>query len=67
MSKTEEIKKKQGFTKQSPKCSNCIYFKSEKVEQVSGFGVYIAEKNMRCTLGNFAVGKSNYCNLHHYE
>lgn len=64
MSKQEEAKKKQGFITKSPMCSNCINFKSKK-EQVKrpwSSQLFTVESELRCGIGMFKVGKSNWCN-----
>lgn len=64
MSKQSEAKEKQGFKKDSPKCANCIHFKSEKQIEKTAYGDYEKESSMRCSLGEFKVGKSNWCENH---
>lgn len=61
MSKVTANKEKQGFEKKSPMCGNCLNFTSEIIEEKDCWGCYKKEKNMRCTLGNFKVIKSNWC------
>lgn len=67
MSKQAQAKEKQGFRKDSPKCGNCRYFSCIEDCVTSQFGSYITETNLRCDLGNFKVGKSNWCNNHEFE
>ena len=67
MSKQSEAKEKQGFTKESPKCSNCINFSSHKFMEETKWGIYPREINVKCSLGNFKVGKSNWCNEHEFK
>ena len=66
MSKQSEAKEKQGFVKDSPKCSNCKHFTSDKEEVKKQWSrdSWVFEKNLRCSIGGFKVGKSNYCNQH---
>ena len=64
MSKQSEAKESQGFSKESPKCSNCKYFSSEKFEEETKWGIYQREQNVKCSLGNFKIGKSNWCKKH---
>lgn len=66
MSKQSEAKEKQGFQKKSPNCSNCKHFTSDKVKVDSKWNSngYVEEKNLRCGIGEFKVGKSNWCKLH---
>lgn len=70
MSKQSESKEKQGFRKDSPCCKNCDFFtfKTEK-RLMSYFGneQYTKISNFRCSIGNFKVGKSNYCNNHKFK
>jgi hypothetical protein len=66
MSKQSEAKEKQGFQKECPKCSNCKFFKSEKFIEETRWGNYEREQNIRCSLGEFKVGKSNWCNQHSF-
>jgi len=63
MSKKANKKTEQGY---EPKpifamCSNCIYFKSDFEKKEYG---YMAEKNIRCGVGHFAVKKQGTCKLH---
>lgn len=51
MSKQSENKRKQGFRKDAPCCSNCMNFTS----------------NLRCSIGGFAVIKSNWCQKHRFK
>lgn len=62
MSKQSEAKAKQGYTKDVPKCSNCVNF-SFDTEKV-GWGNYVLEKNLRCGIGMFKVNKTAACNMH---
>lgn len=57
MSKESVAKKNQGFIKKPewPCCGNCDNFSSTVIN--GGFD----EKNKKCTIGNFAVGKSDVC------
>lgn len=69
MSKQSENKEKQGFQKKSPCCGNCINFMSEMVKE-KGFmpgSYWTREKNLRCKIGGFAIGKSNWCKLHEFK
>ena len=69
MSKQSEAKEKQGFRKTGNMCSNCNNYTSVRVrKEYTGYGgkqVWYEEREKRCLLGGFAVGKSNVCN--HYE
>lgn len=64
MSKQSEAKESQGFLKECHKCSNCKYFSSEKIEEKTRWGIYKKEINLKCSLGNFKVAKSNWCKQH---
>ena len=64
MSKQSENKQKQGFQKKYPCCSNCAHFRSEIVKEPSSIrenGFWEREKNLRCGIGGFKIGKSNWC------
>lgn len=70
MSKQSDNKEKQGFRKNSPCCGNCKNYTSEIIERTSKYSphyTYQKEGNMRCSLGEFAVGKSNWCTLHEFK
>ena len=69
MSKQSEAKEKQGFKKDSPKCSNCVNFSSEKENYTTQWSSteYTREFNLRCKIGDFKVGKSNWCSLHNFN
>lgn len=67
MSKQSDAKKRQGYNPEASQrvCGKCFYFQSDKVEQLGYNGKpngYILEKNLRCTLGGFAVKKLALCN-----
>ena len=68
MSKQSEAKEKQGFLKKSPTCSNCINFSLEKEQYKIQWSSqeFTREFNLRCKIGNFKVGKSNWCNQHSF-
>jgi hypothetical protein len=63
MSKQSEAKERQGFRKKPEWaiCSGCEYFTWDEVHKYPG---YIQEKNVRCSLGGFKVGKTDTCNMH---
>lgn len=63
--KLETIKAEMGFQKTAPMCGNCKHFSTEK-ETISGWNgqEYTLEKKLRCGLGGFKVGKSNWCLKH---
>jgi hypothetical protein len=69
MSKQSEAKEKQGFRKYSPCCKNCDFFtfKRENVKSKYGNYEFTKESDLRCAIGNFKVGKSNYCNNHKFK
>lgn len=66
MSKQSESKQKQMFQKKCPNCGNCKHFKfeTEKIMGTYGSKEFIKQINLRCGIGNFAVGKSNWCKEH---
>lgn len=63
-SKIEQAKQQQGWQKTPKTCVNCKHFSSEKQDIKGVYGNYTEEKNLRCTIGGFKVGKSNVCDLH---
>ena len=69
MSKQSEAKEKQGLLKKGPTCSNCIHFSLETEDYQTQWSsqTYTREFNLRCNLGGFKVGKSNYCNIHTFN
>ena len=66
MSKIDEKKKEQGFIKKCPMCSSCINFKSKKesVKRPWSSQIFTVESEIRCGVGGFKIGKSNWCNLY---
>jgi hypothetical protein len=68
MSKQSQAKEKQGFVKKSPTCSNCVNFSmvTEEYRTQWSSQVFTRESNFRCKLGEFKVGKSNWCKLHSF-
>ena len=58
VSYVEKRKKEQKFLEKGPSCSNCKSFDIPKSN---------ARFGLRCTIGNFRVGKSNYCSLHQFK
>lgn len=68
MSKQSENREKQGFQKKCPCCGNCLHFTSEIVKEpciVPG-SYWEREKNLRCGIGGFKIGKSNWCQEHKF-
>lgn len=65
-SKTQDTKDAQKYTKQAMQCNNCKNYKSDKVEMPAKLGCfsYVAEKNKRCGIGDFAVQSSASCDLY---
>ena len=66
MSKQSEAKEAQGYTKKPASCGNCVNFKSELVKfpPLPGWSMgYTEEKNRRCGIGGFAVGRNGHCSL----
>ncbi len=59
MTKLQQLKKDIGFTKVLPSCLNCEYYKSE--ELMNDYSHWV-EKNIRCSLHNFATKKMSICN-----
>lgn len=68
MSKQEDAKTKQSFQKKPswPVCGNCKKFSFDVIEEKGSWGsqVYTTEKNLRCSLGCFKVGKTDTCRMH---
>ena len=68
MSKQSEAKEKQGFKRDCTKCSNCKSFTSDIETTKTPWGTeFNTEKNLRCSIGNFKVGKSNWCKSHEFK
>lgn len=62
MSKLDDLKAEMGFTKSAPMCGNCKHFTTEKETTEDWAGrPYTIDKMLRCSLGGFKVGKSNWC------
>lgn len=63
--KIDEIKAEMGFSKVAPMCGNCKHFSTEK-ETITGWTgqEYTLDKKLRCGIGDFKVGKSNWCLKH---
>lgn len=66
MKKTvNQIKQEQGFDKKAPMCNNCKYFTYDEVRGTHFYDEYrVYQKNLRCTIGSFAVKSTNWCKLH---
>jgi hypothetical protein len=67
MSKQSECKDKQEFQHKPvwPICGNCKSFKLDSIKEKGwGDSVWVREKNLRCGIGNFKVGKSDTCKKH---
>lgn len=70
MSKVSETKERYRFKKKPvwPTCSNCTWFKSRLDElPVSIYQpgrTWVKESELRCSLGDFKVGRSSTCNEH---
>ena len=58
MSKVQEAKDKQGWTKKAPKCENCNFVAFDEVSNEYG---YTLLKNIRCTFGGFATKVTFWC------
>lgn len=69
MTKLEETKKMLGFREEGPRCGNCKHFTSEVQKRTGwdGTSEYPVEKNLRCSLGKFAVKKMAWCNKHEWR
>jgi hypothetical protein len=63
MSKQSDAKVAQSWQKkfQWPVCGNCANFKFDLVD--NGYG-YKAEKELRCSIGGFKVGRMDTCKRH---
>lgn len=61
----QQIKDDQGFRKDSPCCGNCKHYTSTFKTKTPG--EWIKETNKRCTIGNFATGKSCWCVKHEFR
>ena len=66
MSKQSDAKIKQGFRIKPNTCSNCTHFTLIKTEEKRkyGYGNVTIESNLRCSIGEFKVNKTNTCNFH---
>jgi len=66
MSKQSENKAKQGFQSKCPCCNNCIHFTFKEEQEFNKYSQALItnESNLRCSLGNFSVKKSNWCKEH---
>jgi len=69
MSKQSDAKEKQGFLKKCPNCSNCKNFTLDKQEKKNPWSIqsFTVESNLRCAVGGFKVGKSNWCQEHKFN
>ena len=65
--KVSERKAGQGFRNECPRCGNCTKFTSDIFTRESLYGDYQEEKNKRCSIGGFAVGKMNWCPSHEFN
>jgi hypothetical protein len=64
MSKQSEAKTAQGYQMSSESiCSKCKHFACDFDAVKTMFTSWNEEKNLRCTLGNFAVKKTATCKL----
>lgn len=59
MTKLQQLKEDIGFTKVLPSCVNCTHYESE--EHMNDYS-QLVEKNIRCSLHNFATKKMSICN-----
>lgn len=58
-----------GIPSFKPCCGNCLHFTSEIVKEPSFVpgSYWEREKNLRCGIGGFKVGKSNWCQEHKFN
>jgi hypothetical protein len=64
-SRQAKNKRLQGYNpKPTPQtCCNCVFFIKDMVEKRYGQGEpFLEEKNLRCSLGGFAVKRRGTCN-----
>jgi hypothetical protein len=66
MSKQSKAKATQGFQMKPvwPICRDCINFTFDQVTEKGWGSSYVRERNLRCALGEFKVGKTSTCSLH---
>ena len=64
MIKVEEVKYLQGYFEESDCCGNCVYFISKKIIVDYGYGLYIEEIKLRCSVGGFKIKKNGGCKCH---
>lgn len=66
--KIDELKTEMGFSKEAPMCGNCKHFTSER-ETILDWAnrEYSKEVKLRCGLGGFKVGKSNWCQKYQHK
>lgn len=67
LSKISKTKNEQGWRKKCPNCANCKSFTMDVEKIVGRYGTFEKEKNKRCSIGGFAVGKSNWCEKHEFD
>lgn len=69
MTKLEQLKSDMGYNPKPvhPMCINCTSYRSDMVTEKHAFGEWIGEKNMRCTLGQFATKKTATCSKHEFQ
>lgn len=66
--KIDEIKAEMGFLRKAPCCATCAYFTTEKGTFTDCWDrEYTYDKKLRCGIGGFAVGKSNWCKKYEAE
>lgn len=66
MSKQADAKVAQGFRRKPgwPVCANCSNFKFDHVLEFNGLYNLYVDKNLRCGIGGFKVGKTDTCLKH---
>ena len=64
-SKVQQKKDEQGYVKSAACCKNCTDFKSDMIEKKYSWSeaVDFEEKNKRCSIGEFAVQSTGYCDF----
>lgn len=66
MNKQSDAKAAQNWRKESDTCARCSHFKCD-IESYPDYWdkskTHTKEKNLRCGIGGFKIGKSNTCDL----
>ena len=61
ISKVQQKKDKQGFTKDPACCKNCAYFRKITTDRILANGHEISKEIRRCGFGGFAVNPGGHC------